>query len=75
MRQVANCADTLVLLGEMIEVASGYVDQCQEALPYEEPFLLHLAHDQLYFLRKRLAKLDERLRDLEVELRPKTAKR
>jgi hypothetical protein len=75
MRQVANCADNLVLLGEMIEVASGYVDQCQAALPYEEQFLLNLAHDQLYFLRKRLAKLDERLRDLEVELRPKTAKR
>jgi hypothetical protein len=75
MRQLTSCADTLVLLGEMIEVASGYVDQCEEARPYEEPFMLNLAHDQIYYLRKRLSKLDERLCQLEVELRPKTSKR
>jgi hypothetical protein len=72
MRQVASCADNLVLLGEMIEVASGYVDQCEESLGFEDAFMLNLAHDQLAYLRKRLAKLDDRLQDLEVELRPRT---
>jgi hypothetical protein len=74
MRQVTNCADNLVLLGEMLELASGYVDHCEEILDQEEAFMALLAREQIHFLRKRVAKLDERLRALEIELRPKAAK-
>ena len=74
MRHIASCADSLVLLGEMLEVASGYVDHCEEILNQEEAFMAELAHDQIYFLRKHVAKLDERLRDLEIKLRFKAAK-
>lgn len=64
MRQVSNSADSLVLLGEMVEMASGYADQVQENSAHEEPFMVRLAHDQLFYLRKRLAKLDEKLQNL-----------
>jgi hypothetical protein len=70
MREVTSCADNLVLFGEMLEVASDYISRCEETLGHEEAFMVGLAHGQLYFLRQRLAKLDHRLRDLEVQLRP-----
>jgi uncharacterized protein YydD (DUF2326 family) len=64
MRQVSNSADNLVLLGEMVEMASGYADQVEESSAHDEPFMVRLAHDQLSYLRKRLAKLDEKLKNL-----------
>jgi hypothetical protein len=64
MRQVANSADSLVLLGEMVEMASGYADQVEESSAHDEPFMVRLAYDQLSYLRKRLAKLDEKLKNL-----------
>jgi hypothetical protein len=64
MRQVPNSADSLVLLGEMVEMASGYADQVEQSSGHEEPFMVRLAHDQLFYLRKRLAKLDEKLTSL-----------
>jgi hypothetical protein len=63
MRQ-ANSADSLVLLGEMLEMASGYADQVEESSAHDEPFMVRLAHDQLFYLRKRLSKLDEKLKNL-----------
>ena len=64
MRQVSNSADCLVLLGEMVEIASGYADQVEQSSAHDEPFMVRLAHDQLFYLRKRLAKLDEKLTNL-----------
>ena len=64
MRQVSNSADSLVLLGEMVEMASGYADQVEESSSHDEPFMVRLAYDQLSFLRKRLTKLDEKLNRL-----------
>jgi hypothetical protein len=64
MRQVGNSADSLVLLGEMLEMASGYADQVEEISTHDEPFMVRLAHDQLFYLRKRLSKLDEKLKNL-----------
>ena len=64
MRQVSNSADSLVLLGEMVEMASGYADQVEESSASEEPFMVRLAHDQLFYVRKRLAKLDQKLKNL-----------
>jgi len=64
MRQVSNSADSLVLLGEMVEMASGYADQVEESSAHDEPFMVRLAQDQLFYLRKRLAKLDEKLKNL-----------
>ena len=64
MRQVANSADSLVLLGEMVEMASGYADQVEECSSHDEAFMVRLAHDQLSYLRKRVSKLDEKLKNL-----------
>jgi hypothetical protein len=70
MRGVTSSADDLVLFGEMLEVASEYIDRCEESLGHEEAFLVELAYNQLCFLRQRLTHLEHRLRDLEVQLRP-----
>src|SRR5215475_4636324 len=64
MSQASNSADNLVLLGEMVEMASGYADQVERSSAHDEPFMVRLAHDQLFYLRKRLAKLDEKLTNL-----------
>jgi hypothetical protein len=64
MRQVSNSADSLVLLGEMVEMASGYADQVEQSSAHDESFMVRLANDQLFYLRKRLAKLDEKLKNL-----------
>jgi hypothetical protein len=64
MGQVSNSADSLVLLGEMLEMASGYADQVEEGSAHDESFTVRLAHDQLFYLRKRLSKLDEKLKNL-----------
>jgi hypothetical protein len=72
MRDVTSCADNLVLLGEMLEVASEYIDRCEESLGHEDAFMAGLAHGQIYFLRKRLVKLEQRLGELELQLRPQS---
>jgi hypothetical protein len=64
MRQVANSADSLVLLGEMVEMASGYANQVEESSAHDEPFMVRLAYDQLSYLQKRLSKLDDKLKNL-----------
>jgi hypothetical protein len=64
MRQVSNSADNLVLLGEMVEMAASYADQVEESSVHDESFMVRLAHDQLFYLRKRLSKLDEKLKTL-----------
>lgn len=64
MRRVSNSADNLVLLGEMVEMASGYADQVEQISAHEEPFMVRLAHDQISHLRKRLSNLDEKLKGL-----------
>jgi hypothetical protein len=48
MREVTSSADNLVLFGEMLEVASEYIDRCEELLGHEEAFMVELAHNQLY---------------------------
>jgi hypothetical protein len=64
MRQVTNSADNLVLLGEMVEMASSYAEQVEESSAQDEPLMVRLAFDQLLYLRKRLSKLDEKLENL-----------
>jgi hypothetical protein len=71
MGRDTNSADHLVLLGEMVEMASGYADQCEESLEHDEAFMVRLAYDQLFYLRKRIAKLDEKLLNLEESIRAK----
>jgi len=71
MGQQVNSADNLVLLGEMVEMASGYADHCEEAVEHDDAFLVRLAYDELFYLRKRVAKLDEKLLDLEERIRAK----
>jgi hypothetical protein len=72
MRDVTSCADNLVLLGEMLEVASEYIDRCEESRGREDAFMAGLEHGQIYFLRKRLVKLEQRLGALELQLRPQS---
>lgn len=69
MGRDTNSADHLVLLGEMVEMASGYADQCEQALEHDEAFMLRLAYDQIFYLRKRVARLDEKLLNLEDSIR------
>ena len=64
MRRVSNSADNLVLLGEMVEMASGYADQVEQNCAHEDTFMVRLAHDQISYLRKRLSKLDDKLKGL-----------
>jgi hypothetical protein len=64
MRRVSNSADNLVLLGEMVEMASGYADQVEQNSVHEDTFMVRLAHDQISYLRKRLSKLDDKLKGL-----------
>jgi hypothetical protein len=64
MRRVSNSADNLVLLGEMVEMASGYADQVEQNSAHEDTFMVRLAHDQISYLRKRLSKLDDKLKGL-----------
>ncbi|HEY2823191.1 MAG TPA: hypothetical protein VGJ06_19260 [Candidatus Acidoferrum sp.] len=71
MRQVSNSADSLVLLGEMVEMASGYADQVEESAAHDEPFMVRLAYDQLFYLRKRVAALDDKLKNLNGSLNSK----
>ena len=49
MRQASNSADSLVLLGEMVEMASGYADQVEQSSAHDEPFMVRPAHDQLVY--------------------------
>jgi hypothetical protein len=62
MRHVSNSADNLVLLGEMVEMAAGYADQVEQNAAHEDAFMVRLAHDQISYLRKRLSKLDDKLK-------------
>jgi hypothetical protein len=64
MRHVSNSADSLVLLGEMVEMASGYADQVEESAAHDEPFMVRLAYDQLFYVRKRVAALEDKLKNL-----------
>lgn len=72
MRQAGNSADSLVLLGEMVEMASGYADQVEESSAHDELLMVRLAHDQLSYLLKRVAKLDEKLKNLNDLLASRT---
>jgi hypothetical protein len=69
MRDVTSCADNLVLFGEMLEVASEYITRCEKTLGHEGAFMIELAHDQISSLRQRVVKMEQRLRELESQLR------
>lgn len=73
MRDVTSCADNLVLFSEMLEVASGYITRCEETLGHEGAFMAGLAHDKISSLRQRVVKMEQRLRDLESQLRLQTS--
>ena len=69
MRQPTICADNLLLLGEMVEMASGYIKLCQESLCKEEAEMVALAYSEIPLLRKQVAELDSNLRSLRMQLR------
>jgi hypothetical protein len=69
MGQQTISADNLVLLGEMVEMASGYAQQCKQSMDQDDAFMLRLTYDQLFYLRKRVAKLDDELLNLEEHIR------
>jgi hypothetical protein len=69
MRDVTSCADNLVLFGEMLEVASEYITRCEKTLGHEGAFMVGLAHDQISSLRQRVVKMEQRLGELESQLR------
>jgi hypothetical protein len=47
MPKLTTCEDNLVLLGEMVEMASGYIRLCQESLSEEDAEMVELASSEI----------------------------
>jgi hypothetical protein len=70
MSQTCTCADNLRLLGEMVQMASDYINLYRETLGQEERAMIKLAYGQISPLRNEVAKLDKELSALQIQLRP-----
>jgi hypothetical protein len=65
------CADNLFLLGEMLDMAAGYISLCDEVLNKEDKPMVELAYDHIHLLKKRTVKLGKELEELEPRVRNK----
>jgi hypothetical protein len=59
------CADNLLLLGEMLDVAAQYIGLCDDVLKEEDKPMVELAYDQIHPLKDRSIKLGKKLEELE----------
>jgi len=59
------CADNLLLLGEMLDVAAQYIGLCDDVLIEEDKLMIDLAYDQIHPLKDRTVKLGRKLEELE----------
>jgi hypothetical protein len=64
-----TCADNMMLLGEMLQTAAGYIGLCDETIRDEASFMLGLASDQIPNLRNRCHHLSKDLLQLETRMR------
>jgi hypothetical protein len=67
------CADNLFLLGEMLDMAAGYISLCDEVLSEEDKPMVELAYDHIHLLKKRTVKLGKELEGLEQRVKSKLA--
>jgi hypothetical protein len=67
------CADNLFLLGEMLDMAAGYISLCDEVLNEEDKPMVELAYDQIHPLKKRAVRLGKELEELEQRVKNKLA--
>jgi hypothetical protein len=63
------CADSLVLMGEVLRVAAQYIEQCEENVDTEEdPRMVALACDQVLPLITQIENLRKQVVALEARL-------
>jgi hypothetical protein len=62
------CADNLLLLGEMLDVAAQYIGLCDDVLNEEDKPMLELAYDQIHPLKDLTVKLGRKLEELEKQV-------
>jgi len=67
------CADNLLLLGEMLDVAAQYIGVCDDVLNEEDKPMVELAYDQIHPLKDRTVKLGRKLEELENRVLRKLA--
>ena len=67
------CADNLFLLGEMLDMATGYISLCDEVLNQEDKAMVELAYGHIHPLKKRTVKLLKELEELEHRVKNKLA--
>jgi hypothetical protein len=65
------CADNLFLLGEMLDMAAGYIGLCDEVLNEEDKPMVELAYDHIHTLKRRTVKLLKELEELEQRVKNK----
>jgi hypothetical protein len=65
------CAENLFLLGEMLDMAAGYISLCDEVLNEEDKPMVELAYDRIHPLKKRTVKLGKELEELEQRVKKK----
>jgi hypothetical protein len=59
------CADNLLMLGEMLDVAAQYIGLCDDVLNEEDKSMVELAYEQIHPLKDRTVKLGRELEELE----------
>ncbi len=67
------CADNLLLLGEMLDVAAQYIGLCDDVLNEEDKPMVELAYNQIHPLKDRTVKLGRKLEGLEKRVLSKLA--
>lgn len=74
MKDQQSCAEKLFLLGEMLDTANQYLQQCEKAADRDEAAMVSLAADEIVAIRVRCAQLGTDLARLQKRLQKHSAK-